>query len=50
MQGRIDIEDINDLIGTHLTREISDTLAGFIIGEIGAVPEGGESVEVEDGC
>ncbi|MDX9864606.1 MAG: hemolysin family protein [Anaerolineaceae bacterium] len=47
-QGRIDIEDINDLIGTHLTREISDTLAGFIIGEIGAVPEGGESVEVED--
>jgi magnesium and cobalt exporter, CNNM family len=48
LQGRIDIEDINDLIGTHLTREISDTLAGFIIGEIGAVPEGGESVEVED--
>ena len=47
-QGRIDIEDINDLIGTHLTREISDTLAGFIIGEIGVVPEGGESVEVED--
>jgi CBS domain containing-hemolysin-like protein len=47
-QGRIDIDDFNDLIGTHLTREVADTLAGFIYGEIGLVPVGGETVEVED--
>lgn len=47
-QGRIDIEDINELIGTHLKREVSDTLAGFIYDEIGLVPVGGEIVEVED--
>ena len=47
-QGRIDIDDFNDLIGTHLTRDIADTLAGFIYGEIGLVPVGGETVEVEN--
>jgi CBS domain containing-hemolysin-like protein len=47
-QGRIDIDDFNDLIGTHLTREVADTLAGFIYGEIGLVPVGGETVEVND--
>lgn len=47
-QGRIDIDDFNELTGIELMREVSDTLAGFIISEIGAVPEGGESVKVED--
>jgi CBS domain containing-hemolysin-like protein len=46
-QGRIDLEDFNDIVGTHLTREVADTLGGFIYGEIGRVPVGGESVEVE---
>lgn len=47
-QGRIDIEDFNDLTSTHLTRDVADTLAGFIYGEIGLVPVGGETVEVEN--
>lgn len=46
--GRIDVEDVNELLGTHLTREVADTLGGYIYGEIGRVPIGGEELEVED--
>ena len=45
--GRIDIEDFNDVMDTHLTREVADTLGGFIYGEIGRVPVEGEEVKVE---
>lgn len=45
--GRIDLDDFNDIVGTHLTKEIADTLGGFIYGEIGRVPVGGEQVTVE---
>lgn len=47
-QGRIDIDDFNDVLNTHLTREVADTLAGYIYGEIGRVPVEGEKVDVED--
>jgi putative hemolysin len=46
--GRIDIDDFNDLMGTHLTRDIADTLGGYIYGQIGRVPTEGEKVELED--
>lgn len=46
--GRIDVEDVNELLGTHLTREASDTLGGYIYGEIGRIPSGGEHLELED--
>lgn len=46
-QGRIDLDDINELLGTHLTKEIADTLGGFLYGEIGGVPLGGEEVTIE---
>ena len=46
--GRIDLDDFNDITHTHLVREVADTLAGFIYGEIGRVPIEGEQVEVED--
>ena len=46
--GRIDIEDFNDVLGTHLTRQVADTLGGFIYGEVGRVPSEGEQVDVED--
>jgi len=47
-QGRIDLEDFNELTGTHLTREVADTLGGWIYGQIGRVPTGGEQVRAED--
>lgn len=46
--GRTDVEDVNDLLGTHLERESADTLGGFIAAEIGRVPTGGEQVTAED--
>lgn len=47
-QGRIDLDDFNELVGTHLTKEIADTLGGYIYSEIGRVPTGGEQIHVED--
>jgi putative hemolysin len=47
-QGRIDIDDLNEILGTHLTREVADTLGGFLYGVFGRIPVGGESVDVED--
>jgi CBS domain containing-hemolysin-like protein len=46
-QGRIDIDDFNEILDTHLTREVADTLAGYIYGEVGRVPTDGEQIEVE---
>lgn len=47
-QGRIDLDDFNELVGTHLTKEIADTLGGYIYSEIGRVPTGGEQIHAED--
>lgn len=46
--GRIDLDDFNDMTGTHLTREVADTLGGWIYGQIGGVALGGEQVRAED--
>lgn len=45
--GRIDLDDFNEIMGTHLTKEVADTLGGFIYGQIGRVPVGGEQVSVD---
>ncbi len=47
-QGRIDLDDFNELVGTHLTKEIADTLGGYIYSAIGRVPSGGEQIRAED--
>ena len=47
MQGRMDLDDVNELLGTHYSKEVADTLGGFIYGEMGRVPVGGEQVTVE---
>ena len=43
--GRIDLEDVNEYLGTHLTREFADTLAGFLLAQIGKIPTLCERVE-----
>ena len=45
--GRIDIDDFNELMDTHLTRDVADTLGGYIYGQVGRVPLEGEKVELE---
>ena len=48
LHARMDLNDINDLLGTHLSKEIADTLAGYISNELGHVPLVGEKIEVEN--
>jgi CBS domain containing-hemolysin-like protein len=47
-QGKIALNDFNELMDTHLNTDEADTLAGYIYGEIGRVPVGGEKITVEN--
>lgn len=46
--GRIDLDEFNRVMGSHLPRDAADTLGGFIYSQIGRVPTGGERIEVEN--
>lgn len=46
-QGRIDLGDFNDVMGSRLTKNSAETLGGYIYGEVGRVPVEGETVEVD---
>jgi CBS domain containing-hemolysin-like protein len=46
-QGRINLDDFNEVMGSHLAKEDADTLGGFIYADIGRIPAGGESVETD---
>lgn len=41
---RISLDDVNELLGLRLSSEDSDTLGGFIYGQLGHVPASGEKV------
>ncbi len=45
--GRIDLDDFNTVMGAHLPKDVADTLGGFIYSQIGRVPAGGETIEVD---
>ncbi len=45
---RIDLDDVNEYLGTHITKDAADTLGGFVYSQIGKVPAGDETVTVED--
>lgn len=47
-QGRIDLDDFNQVMGSHLPKVEADTLAGFLYDKMGRVPQGGETIEVEN--
>lgn len=47
-QGRVDLDDFNDIVNGELPREEADTLGGLIYSRIGRVPTGGESVQIDD--
>ena len=46
--GRIDLDAFNQVMNTHLPKDVADTLGGFIYSQIGRVPIGGEQVEVDN--
>lgn len=42
--GRIDLDDFNHLLDIKLSGELGDTLAGYIYGHLGRLPEEGETL------
>jgi putative hemolysin len=44
-RGRVDLDDLNLIMGSKLPKESSETLGGFIYGKLGRVPMIGEVVE-----
>jgi CBS domain containing-hemolysin-like protein len=43
--GRVDLDIFNEVMGSHIATENADTIGGFIYGEIGDVPTGGEILD-----
>jgi CBS domain containing-hemolysin-like protein len=43
--GRIDLDDFNDIMKTHLPNDEADTIGGFIYRQLGHVPVAGEEVK-----
>ena len=48
LNGRISLDDLNDILGTNMITDLADTLGGYIYGTIGRVPTGGEHMRLED--
>jgi CBS domain containing-hemolysin-like protein len=44
---RIDLEEVNQLMDSHITKDIADTLGGLVYGLVGQAPAVGVTVEVE---
>ena len=47
-QGRVELDDFNEVLGSHLTKDEADTLGGLIFNRMGRVPASGEWVQVDD--
>lgn len=45
IDGSMDIDDVNDLLGIHLNNADTDTLGGFIYMTLGRVPQVGDIIE-----
>ncbi len=43
--GGIDLDDVNQLTGAELPKDTSETLGGFIYGQLGRVPSAGDELE-----
>ena len=46
-QGLVDLDFFNEVMGTQIATDNADTIGGFIYGEIGDVPTGGEQVHAD---
>ncbi len=43
-QGRVDLRDFNEVMGSQIPSEATETLGGFIYSQVGRVPSSGETV------
>ena len=46
--GRVDLDDFNEVMGSHLPTDEADTLGGFIYSQLGHVPSVGEHVQKDN--
>ena len=44
--GAMEIEDFNDVFGTDIVDEEHETIAGYVIGATGKIPNAGETIEI----
>jgi len=44
-QGKVDLDIFNEIMGTEIATDNADTIGGYIYGQIGDVPTGGESLQ-----
>jgi putative hemolysin len=44
-QGRVDLDDFNETVGSQLPKDEADTIGGFIYSRLGRVPDVGDQVE-----
>lgn len=49
VEGSVNLDDINDRLGSHLSSEDYDSLGGLIIEHLDRLPEEGDEVTTEDG-
>jgi putative hemolysin len=47
-RGRIDLDDFNEIVDSHLPTDEADTLGGYIYSRIGRVPTTGETVQADN--
>jgi CBS domain containing-hemolysin-like protein len=47
-QGRVDLKDVNEVMGSQLPTEETESLGGFIYEQVGRVPSSGETLHVGD--
>ena len=46
-KGQLGLDDVNELLETNLTAELSDSLGGFILSQLGRVPLQGDTLEMD---
>ncbi len=47
LDGRLDLDDLNRLLNRRLSKDLGDTLGGFIFGQLGRVPDEGDTLETD---
>ncbi len=47
IDARLPVDDLNELLGSHLPDDDWDTVGGLVVGALGRVPEIGDTVELE---
>jgi CBS domain containing-hemolysin-like protein len=48
VQGWMDLDEFNTIFETHLTRDLAETVGGYVVAALGKMPVGGEDIMLEN--